>query len=313
MSRKPVRHALEYAAFRVLAGVLRVLPEGLALRLGGALGWFAGRVLGLRRAAVDANLRLAFPDRDAAWRSAVARASWVHLGREAVAMFRMADLSPADLRARVEMDGAGLAALRTALGQGRGAVLVSGHLGNWEIGGAALAAHGVPVDAVAKGMANARFDADLVATRERLGLRVVDMGRAPREVLRSLRAGRAAALVADQNMHRGGLFVPFFGVPAATARGPALFALRTGAPVFLGVALRAPGWPQRYRIHLREVPFAPTGDLEADVRTLTEAHVRALEALVRDTPDQYFWQHKRWKTRPAGRGPAEEQAPGAAV
>ena len=211
-------------------------------------------------------------------------------------MFRMAGLDAEAVRARTTVEG--LDVLRSALAEGKGAVVVTGHLGNWEIGGAAVTARGIPVDAVAKGMANRRFDEELVATRERLGLRIVGMQEAPRRVLGALREGRVAALVADQNFHRGGIFVPFFGKLAATAKGPALFALRTGAPLFLGVAIREEGWAQRYRVSFRRIPVEATGDLEADVRRLTEAHTAALEREVRAWPEQYFWQHKRWKTRP---------------
>lgn len=290
------RHALEYALFRVLAGVLRAVPEGVALRIGAAVGWFAGAVVGLRRRVVRDNLRRAFPDRAEAWRRRVARASWAHLGRETVATFRLADVTPEELLDRCDFTG--IEAFEAALAEGRGVVLVSGHLGNWEVGGASLAARGLPVDAVAKGMANRRFEEDVTATRRRLGLRLVEMGRAPREVMRSLRAGRVAALVADQDMHRGGLFVPFFGEPASTAKGPAVFALRSGAPLFLGIPLRSRDDRRRFDMRLERIEYEPTGDLEEDVRRLTALHTRALEAAVREAPEQYFWQHKRWKTRP---------------
>ncbi len=296
-SDKARKHRLEYAGFRVLSRVLLALPERVAHGLGAALGWTAGVLLRIRRREVDAHLALAFPRETPSWRRRVARASYVHLGREAVALFRMAGLDAEAVRARTTVEG--LDALRSALAEGTGAVVVTGHLGNWEIGGAAVAARGIGVDAVAKGMANRRFDRDLVATRERLGLEVVGMEEAPRRLLRTLRAGRVAALVADQNFHRGGIFVPFFGKQAATAKGPALFALRTGAPLFLGVALREDGWPARYRVELRRVEVERTGELEEDVRRLTRAHVDALEAEVRAHPEQYFWQHKRWKTRPS--------------
>ncbi|HSG08110.1 MAG TPA: lysophospholipid acyltransferase family protein [Longimicrobiales bacterium] len=295
MSAKPLRHGLEYALFRSATGLLRVLPEGVALRAGALLGWVAAVLLRIRRSDVDRNLALAFPREGQAWRARVARASYSHLGREAVAMFRLADLDVEAVVARTRIEG--LEALESALAEEKGVVMVTGHLGNWEVAGAALSARGFPLDVVAKGMANRRFGQDLEAARRRLGMRVVDMAVAPREVLRSLRAGRIVALVADQNARDQGIFVPFFGVPAATFRGPALFALRSGAPMFVGACLREPGWPQRYRIWTVRIDFAPSGDLEGDVARLTEAHTAVLERAVSEAPEQYFWQHKRWKTR----------------
>jgi KDO2-lipid IV(A) lauroyltransferase len=208
----------------------------------------------------------------------------------------LADLNGEAVVARTRIEG--LETLESALAEGRGVVLVSGHLGNWEIAGAALAARGIPLDAVTKAMANRRFGEDLEATRTRLGVRVVDMSDAPRKVLRSLREGRVVALVADQNARDQGVFVPFFGVPAATFRGPALFALRSGAPIFVGACLREPGRPLRYRAFTRRIDFTPSGDLDTDIVRLTEAHTAVLEQAVRQAPEQYFWQHKRWKTRP---------------
>jgi KDO2-lipid IV(A) lauroyltransferase len=96
-------------------------------------------------------------------------------------------------------------------------------------------------------------------------------------------------------------------VAAATFRGPALFALRTGAPLFLGVALRRSRHPQRYRIVLEEVRVEPSGDLERDVERLTAAHADALARWVRAAPEQYFWQHRRWKTRPAQEGEGRDR------
>jgi KDO2-lipid IV(A) lauroyltransferase len=209
-----------------------------------------------------------------------------------------------ELLARVDFQG--LDALRRAVESGEGAVVLTGHLGNWELAGAALAASGIPLDVVGKGMSNRGFEAELVATRARLGMRVIDVGDAPKRVLRALGEGRAVAMLVDQNAHRSKVFVPFFGKRAATARGPALLALRTGAPIFLGAALRTPGAGGRYAISMDAVDFHPTGDLESDVLSLSTEFARLLEAAVRAAPEQYFWQHKRWKTRPP-----EEPAPGA--
>jgi KDO2-lipid IV(A) lauroyltransferase len=253
-------------------------------------------VLRIRRSVVDANLRLAFPDRTEAWRRRVARGSYVHLGREAAAMFRLSATDPGTLVARTDAEG--IDELHAALEKGRGAVLLTGHLGSWELGGAIVAAHGLPVVGVAKPMANRRFDADLTATRERLGMEIVDTGAAPKRALRALGEGKIVGLVADQNAGRNGLFVPFFGHAASTHRGPALFAVRAGAPLFVGSCVRVPGAEQRYRVRIERVPAPETGDAERDVRILTEAHTAALERAVREVPEQYFWQHKRWKTRP---------------
>ncbi|MDZ7780931.1 MAG: lysophospholipid acyltransferase family protein [Gemmatimonadota bacterium] len=294
--RERFAHRAEFALFRVLRGAVSVLPERLATRLAALLGTLAGSVLRIRRSDVDRHLEWAFPEKSRSERARVARASYRHLAREFVVLFRYGAWSREQLVERTRVSG--LEELREATEQAGGALLLTAHLGNWEVGGAALAARGLPVEAVVKGMANRRFERALFATRARLGVRVVEMSEAPREVLRSLRSGRVVAILGDQNAHRNGIFVPFFGRAAATARGSATFALRTGVPAFLGFAVREPGWGQRYRVTVERLPFEPTGDRDRDVTAFTTAYVSAVEDAVRRHPEQYFWQHKRWKTRP---------------
>jgi KDO2-lipid IV(A) lauroyltransferase len=108
--------------------------------------------------------------------------------------------------------------------------------------------------------------------------------------------------LADQaGLHIASTFVPFFGRPAKTPRGPAVFALRLGAPVFFGVALRKPNG--RYRIVAEELPLPDSGDIDRDVEELLRAYSRRLEHYVREAPEQYFWQHRRWKRQPADTPP----------
>jgi len=293
--RIPLRHRIEYGAYRFARWLWTAVPEGVAVRMGAAAGWIAGSVLRIRRREVDEHVALAFPDRPASWRRRVARGSYAHLGREAAILVRMPTWSRTEIAARVRFDN--LEELRAAADRGA-VVVLTAHLGNWEIAGAALAALGFPMDVVGKGMANRRFERDLFALRERLGMRVIEITDAPKGVLRSLGRGRVAALLGDQNAHRYGVHLPFFGRLAATSRGPALFALRTGAPVFVGFPIRDPGWAQTYTLRARRLAFEPGETLEERTMNLLTAYHRELEESIRAAPDQYLWQHKRWKTRP---------------
>jgi len=292
--------------YRVALGLLRHLPERLALRLGEAMGWVAGVVLGVRRRTTRHHIRQAFPGESVGWRRRLARASFRHLGRESVATFLLGGMSPHEILDRTQV--VGLPAFQEALESGKGAIVVSAHFGNWEVSAASLALRGVPLEAVVQRQRNPLFDAELNENRRRFGVTVIFRNEAPKQVLRSLREGRPVGILADQNVRRGGVFVDFFGKKAATARGPAVFALRTGCPIFLGFARRVKGYPNRYRGELIPVDFTPSGDVESDVLRLTEAYTRDLEVEIRRTPEQYFWQHRRWKTRPA----EEVESPGGA-
>ena len=297
-------HRSEDLAFRLVTGLWSLLPEVVALWVGAAMGVFVGSVLRIRREDVDRHLGWAFPDQPGEWRRRVARGSYAHLGREAVVMFRGGGWPAERVLERTAV--VGFEAFREASSADTGLVLLTGHLGNWEIGGAAIATRGVALDVVGKGMSNRGFQADLFAARERLGMRVIEMSDAPREVLRSLGQGRVVALLGDQNAHGGGIFLPFFGRPASTFRGPALFAARTGAPVWVAFAISDQRPKPHYTVTFEHVPFAPTGHAEEDAATLMGAYGRLLEEAVRAAPDQYFWQHRRWRRRP-GEEPASER------
>jgi Kdo2-lipid IVA lauroyltransferase/acyltransferase len=307
-------HRVQDLAIRGVEGCLRLLPERLASALGAGLGRVAGVLLRSRRRVVEDNLRQAFPDRDADWIRRVASASWAHLGREGVALLRMGTLGPRAVWERTEVEG--IEHVREPLSRGRGVIVLTGHLGNWEIGGAALAVREVPTDVVAKRQNNPLFDARMNGTRERLGMRVIDRDGGTRDILRALRAGRVVALVADQNVLHQGVFVEFFGRRASTARGPALLALRTGAAVVFATAIRQPGPRARYHVRCRPLdPPDPAREPEQAARVFLRRYLAALEADIAGAPEQYLWAHKRWKTRPdplAGEGADQEPAaPGA--
>ena len=291
-----VRYQIEFWIFRALSWIVAVLPERAALGLCSVLGWCVGVVLRVRRADTDQHLLMAFPERAPDWRRRVSRGSYMHLAREAAMTIRLSRMRPEEIVRRTEV--AGLDALREAVARGSGVIMISGHLGNWEVAAASVAVRGVPMDVAAHLQKNPLFYRHMVERQDRLGLTVIVKNEAFRLVPQALAAGRVVALIADQNMRKRGVFVDFFGRPAATAKGPALFALRTGAAVFLGVAVRKPGYPSRYRVMIEPVPV-DEGARGADaIRELTQRHVSILEARIREAPSQYFWQHRRWKTRP---------------
>lgn len=307
MSAPTLAHRVEYLLARGLERAVSALPERMAEGLGAGAGGLAGGPLGIRRSVVEANLRLAYPDAPDAWIRETARAAYRHLGREAAAILRLSRLDPEEVVRRTVTRG--WDEFNEALGEGKGVILATGHYGNWEIAAAAVAARGVPISAIVKRMGNRLVDARLEALRRRLGVETIEMHQAQRQVPRVLRRGGVVGIVADQDARRSGVFVPFFGRPASTHRGTALFALRLGAPVFACTARRLPGRDTMYEVSGYRVPVRATGDLEADVERLTARLAEALETDVRAAPEQYFWFHRRWKTRP----PPEPAASGEGI
>ncbi len=246
---------------------------------------------------MESQLARAFPDRDERWVRRTARACFKHVGREALTVPTLLHRGLTEVRRRLEVIE-GLEEFDRAIKQGKGVVIVTGHFGNWELAGSAIAALGYTVDAVMQRLKNRYLNRLVEETRERLGMGLIDRVDAWDRLMASLEAGRVVAFVADQDARRRGIFVPFLGRPASTHRAPALLALRAGVPFFIGGARRV--GPGRY--HGWIVPLeAPTGlDVKERVQELTCLWVSELEGRVRLSPEQYFWHHKRWKTAPPG-------------
>ncbi|HEU4556273.1 MAG TPA: lysophospholipid acyltransferase family protein [Longimicrobium sp.] len=294
-AKHSVAHRVEYALARTLETAVATLPEGAA----DAVGRRIGRIvhgLGIRRRVVEENLRAAFPEQSADWIKRTTLATYEHLGRESAAILRLSKL---DRQAIVHRTvPVGWDELNEALEEKKGVLLVTGHYGNWEIAAATVASRGIPIAAIVRRQGNRLVDARLDQLRRNLGVETITQREAPSRVPRLLRKNGVIGIVGDQDARKAGVFVPFFGRPASTHRGPALFALKLGAPVFACVARRLPGAGVRYEVSGQRVPVVRTGDVEADVRALTAELAARLEGEIRKAPEQYFWFHRRWKTKP---------------
>ena len=298
----PVRHRIEYAAARTAFRILGTLPRDKALGLGAGLGQVAFSPFRVRVDVVEAQIAAAFPDRDENWVHRTARECYRHFGREAAEIVRLEGSAGMDMLSRTSHLEEVRSEFRSRLVPGMGAVIVTGHLGNWEAAGAAVASLGMPLAAVVKRQSNQAFDRLLVGSRRRIGIEPVYMEDARASLEDLIRSGTSVALVADQDAGNRGLFVPFLGRLASTFRGPARLSMSTGAPLFFGAAIRE---GDGYRGILESVETGLIGN-EAEFE-LTRNWVQRLESWVRRVPDQYFWFHRRWKTQPPGSGTASAE------
>ncbi|HXN76266.1 MAG TPA: lysophospholipid acyltransferase family protein [Gemmatimonadaceae bacterium] len=296
-SRNPtLAHRAEYYTMRATIGALRALSWDAACKFGEKLGALGYRPLGIRKRVVERQIAAAFPDLGHKAVMDLARESYQHLGRTFIETALLNRLGKDGLQELVETVE-GWDEIDDVMSRGKGAVMVTGHIGNWELAGAYVAARGIPLDAIVRGMANPLFDAYINHTREEIGMTIVPDSEAVKRTPRSLRAGRAVAFVADQGvMGLASTFVPFFGRPAKTPRGAAVFALRFEVPVIFVVALRKPNG--RYRVIVERIEARRTGDMDRDVDAIVASFTEHLEKWVRAVPAQYFWQHRRWRRQP---------------
>jgi len=295
--RKPtMAHRAEYYTMRATIRALGALSWDAACKVGERLGALGYRPLGIRKRVVERQIAAAFPDLDHDAVVNLARESYKHLGRTFIETALLDSIGKDGLQKLVE-SVEGWEEVEEVMAKGRGAVMVTGHIGNWELAGGYVAARGIPLDAIVRGMANPLFDAYINHTREGIGMTIVHDSEAVRRTPRSLRAGRAVAFVADQGAKGlASTFVPFFGRPAKTPRGAAVFALRFEVPVLFVVALRKPNG--RYRLIVERLEAKRTGDMDSDVDAIVARFTQRLEHWVRVVPAQYFWQHRRWKRQP---------------
>ena len=288
---------LEYVALRSAAFVLRPFGWRAASAVGAGVGAFVYRVLRLRADRVERAIRACFPEFPEPRVRAVAAASYRSIGRVMFESIYLSRATPAEvLGAFSGVEGRDV--LEAAYAQGKGVILAAGHIGNWELSGAWLGASGLPVDGITMHMANPLADRFFARTRERLGMRVIFDDEAVRAVPRSLRENRAIGFVSDQSAKGlASTIVPFFGRPARTPRGAAVFAMRGDVPIVFISAIRQPDG--RYLERFEAVPTVRAGDRDADIDATVLRYTQVLEQLVRAHPEQYFWQHRRWKGQPS--------------
>jgi KDO2-lipid IV(A) lauroyltransferase len=292
-----MRHRLEYLIVRALIAIVRVMPPSLVHAFGTVLGQAFYMVDGAHRRIALRNLATAFPARGEAERRAIARAAFKHFGRLLFELLRFATLTPAQMAARVEVDGGERS--RLAYAQGKGVLFVTGHFGFWELQAMVHAVQVEPVAILARALDNPYLDRLLEDIRQRTGNTVIYRRGTIRRVMHTLQAGHGVAVLIDQHiMSRDAIYVDFFERPAATTSAVAARALRTGAPVVPVFAL--PLGRGRYRM-IYEHPVEPPGADSPDaIQEFTQRCTDVLEMYVRRHPELCLWMHRRWRNAPEG-------------
>lgn len=297
--RGPVRTYVEYGvAWSILKGV-SLLPRGVAIRAGKMVGALAHAVLPHLRRHAEINLRLAFPDSSEAERDRIKRGVFRNLGRLLGEIGQFQRLDRKKIESIVVYEG--LENYLEAARRGRGVILLTGHIGCWELSVFAHSIYGYPMSFLKRNVDNPLVERLAESYRSRFGNRGIDKKNSVREILKTLKSGGVVGILADLNASREeGVFVEFFGRQASTTAGVATLALRTGAAVLPGYLI----WDEASRIH--RLHFEPpietidTGNQKEDVVANTQRYAAALEAVIRRHPDQWLWIHRRWRTRPEG-------------
>jgi KDO2-lipid IV(A) lauroyltransferase len=286
------RNALLARGIWVVARSVGALPAPVAIGFGRALGLGAHALLATPRRLARAHVALAFPELDEPARRTLVRDTFRHAGESYAELAVWRKLARRDGFVRIE----GLDALDEALAGGRGCIAITGHLGNWELLAARMAAL-VPLTVVARKVNDERFNALITRFRGGAGMEILlrDDPRFLGAVREALGRNRIVALLIDQDSRGGGVFVPFFGRPAHTPPGAAVLALRTKAPVVSVFIRRRP--EGGHCITFERFAVESDGG-RGRVVELTARFTARIEAAIRRSPAEWVWWHERWRRQP---------------
>ena len=293
----------EYAATRMAFAVLGLLPRRVAIALCIGLMRLVPLVLkNLRRTGLR-NLENAFPDKCGSEREQILAGTFENLGRVLGELSQVKKLTKEKLAEIIdfELDDESRSLYARNKAEGRGVLITTGHLGNWEMLVLGFAALYEPISYLARPLDNPKIDNMLTARRTRFGNNQINKTNSAMLAIKILREGGILGILSDVNAHpKEGVFVPFFGVPACTASGAAMMAIRADAFIFPTFCV----WDRRIKrykfVHGPLLEPAKTGDLKRDIVETTAAYTAEIEDIIRQYPDQWMWIHKRWKTRPPG-------------
>jgi KDO2-lipid IV(A) lauroyltransferase len=292
-----------YLVLRIVVCIVQALPYRAGLALAGALAWLVYRVDWRHRAVAHDNLRNAFPGQyDDPQRDALVRAVYRHFCTLVIDIMHLPrKLNPHTWRRHLEIPQISL--VLDCLLSGRPAMLVTGHFGNWEAGGYTLALLGFTTHAIARPLDNPYVDDFLRRFREATGQKILAKKGDFDQMQAILSRGGLLATLADQDAGQRGLFVDFFGRPASTHKAVALMALEYRVVLMVLGVRKLPG-ELRYELYVADVIRPEEYDEHPNAaKAITQRYTAALERVVRESPEQYFWLHRRWKHQPAAKKP----------
>lgn len=282
------------ALLKFIAWCMARLPLRVALWKGACWGALF-HCFGVRqRRRADQHLAAAFPDWPPARRRAVRRAMFRHLGMNAAELLRWMGGAGGELERRIRLEGGeNMEAARAA---GRGVVVLTAHLGNWDLMGL-WAASRYPLTIISKVIKNEAVNRFWMEKRAAAGVNIVPAHHSYRACLSALKKGGLLGFILDQNMiHTEGIFVDFFGRPACTTPGLAVLSAHAQAPIVPVFMIRQADGNHVVRMWPALPPPADRGS--ESIAATTQACTRLVEEIIRQHPEQWIWMHRRWRTQP---------------
>lgn len=291
-------HYLEYGLVRLLFWIFELISLKNGRRVALFLSFFIKNVLRYRRKTIIQNLTAVYgnhlPKPLPQLLNGIYR-NFVFLWCE---FLQLRKLHKDNLKEHFIVHGQEM--IDAELAKGNGVIFLSGHYGNFEWLGQYFAILGYPVNGIAKRQSNGFVNDFIERLRSTNGARVIYKKQAMQQGLERLKNGELFALVADQDARKRGVFVDFMGIPASTPVGPAVLQMRTGMPIYMIVSIRK-GYG-RFEAYIERIYDGDAQQVnDKEIRNITAIHTSALEKWIYRFPEQWFWMHKRWKTKPVAK------------
>jgi KDO2-lipid IV(A) lauroyltransferase len=289
-------HRVGHALFLGFRNLIKLLPRKACLTLGSMLGRMVYCFDKKHREIALKNLHIAFGEEmPASEKKRLAQCSFEHFGKALFDTLKFSSLTEEKKEALLSIDGE--EHVRNALDKGKGALILTAHYGNWELGIIPISKLG-EFHVIARALDIDRFENELLAIRKGFGANVIYKQQATRHTLRALKENRIVAILIDQNvLHDEAVFVDFFGKLAGTTPGPAIFHLRSGAPIIPAFCVPTSSGGYHIQLHMG-LEFPSTGDHRVDVQLITQTCTKIIEDQIRDKPEFWLWFHDRWRTQP---------------
>jgi len=280
-------YKITYIFFKTLSFFLRISPQWVQILFSNILYIILYYLVPIRKSQVFDNLKLAFPDKPSSWHLKTAKDSYKFFINNFIQFFAF---PKSFLKSTINIKGQNL--LNTTLSDKKGIIFVSGHFGAWEILAAWLGYNQYPISAVATKQGNRGADKFFLELRSQSGMKHIYRKSSLSNMYNVLERGEILALVSDQDAKKRGVFVKYFNQQTSTPKGAARFHLENGAPIIFTICYQ--NIPNDYTIEFHSVKIPP----KATIESITQAYTSILEKHIRRFPGQYFWWHRRWKTKP---------------
>ncbi|KAA3617329.1 MAG: hypothetical protein D8M58_02905 [Calditrichaeota bacterium] len=286
---------IQYYLLKSLYSLFTILPFGFVEKIANIFAFILQNFIGYRRRVIRENLKKVYGDNLPFDEKLLVKniyRNFTYLWFE-VLQTKKINIKNIDRH----FTSHNLELIEKTLAKEQGALLMTGHLGNFEWFSIYLGLKKVPFAAIAKRIKNRYIDDFMHKNRERNGCTVIYTKSAMREGLKFLRSNKCVAIAGDQDARKKGIFVDFLGQPSSTAVGPAIFQLRSGSHMLFMAAIRTSY--AHFDIFFEEIKI-PEGLKVSDesILEITQLHTSALDKWIRKYPDQWFWMHKRWKSKP---------------